>query len=239
MAYQKYYVWETDMNWRVIFITLFTIFLFSFQITAKEEKTSQPEWKEVKNSKGVRVYKRPRAGSKYNDLLAQITIAAPFEVALEFVKDCNSYHTWYGMCNALYVTKKISEKEFYMYFVLDTPMLTDRDVVVRVTMDWDIKKKTGWIKLKSVDSDYKNNSGLVRMPQLDGGFTLKEVGPDKFLVNYRVYADLGGSVPAWMVNIVSKKHPFDTACGARRTVKLEKYYKNAEKLYGKSFKRYN
>lgn len=229
------------MNWgkKCIRAALFLfITLLAFQTTAKEEKVLPATWKQIKNSKGVKVFARPRAGSKYRELLAHGTVKVPFEVGLELVKDCNCYFEWYGMCRELYVIKKISQKEYLMYFVLDMPIVTDRDVVVRVTADWNLEKRTGKITLASVESDYKKDAGLVRMPKLDGGFSFQEKGPDLFFVSYRVHADLGGSVPAWMVNIAAKKHPYETALGARKHVKKEKYYKRAEKLHNKSFKRY-
>ncbi len=235
------------MNWRKSTIRgflFFSVMVVSFSTTADDGKVKQVPWKEIKNKKGVKVYARPLPGSKYRELLAKGTAKVPFEVALEFVKDHESYHKWYGMCRELYAINQKSEKEILrkkeilMYFVLDMPFLTDRDVVVRVTGDWDFKKRQGWIKLQSVKSDYKKNSGFVRMPKIDGGFTFKEIGPDIFAITYRVHADLGGSVPAWMVNIAAKKHPYETALGARRHVYLEKYYKRAEKLHGKTFKRY-
>jgi len=234
-------VQEAFMNWRkstILLFLFFSVLVFSFTTTAQDGMTKQEPWKQIKNNNGVKVFARPSPGSKYRELLAKGTVKVPFEVGVEMVKDCDCYYQWYGMCRELYVIKRKSEKDFLMYFVLDMPFVTDRDVVVRVTGDWDMKKRQGWIRLQSVKSDYKKSSGYVRMPKIDGDFSFKEVGPDLFSVTYRVHADLGGSVPAWMVNIAAKKHPYETAMGAKKHVKSEKYYKRAEKLYGKSFKRY-
>lgn len=214
------------------------IILLAFQITAKEEKLKPAEWKQIKKSHGIKVFSRPRVESKYSELLAHGTAKVPFEEGLEFVKDSDCYFEWYGMCRELYVIKKISENEFLMYFVLEMPMVTDRDVVVRVTRDWNLEKKSGRVTLVSVESDYKKDSGLVRMPKLDGGFEFKETDPDLLFLSYHVHADLGGNVPAWAVNIAAKKHPYETALGLQKHVIKEKYYERAEKLYGKSFNRY-
>lgn len=226
------------MKWRKnvsLSVCLIFMVICALQIGAKEEKVKPDPWKLLKNKNGVKVFARHVPGSKYRELLAKGVVSVPFEVGLELVKDCDSYHEWYGMCKQLYVIRKISEKEYFMYFVLDMPLLTDRDVVVRVTADWDMEKKNGWVKLVSINSKYKMDSGLVRMPGLSGGFTFREVAEGKFEVTYKVHADLGGSLPAWMVNIAAKKHPYQTAVGARRHVKSEKYFKRAENLYGKKF----
>lgn len=220
-----------------LFICLIFLAVFSLQIGAKEEKVKPVPWKLLKSKNGVEVFARSVPGSKYRELFAKGLVDVPFEVGIEMVKDCDSYHEWYGMCKELYVIKKISEKEYLMYFVLDMPLLTDRDVVVRVTGDWDMEKKSGWMKLVSIESKYKKDAGFVRMPGLSGGFTFRQVADGKFEVTYKVHADLGGSVPAWMVNIAAKKHPYQTALGAKRHVKSEKYYKRAEELYGKKFSR--
>ncbi len=201
------------------------------------QKAKAEPWKLIKNKNGVKVFARSVKGSKYRELLARGTVDVPFEVGLELVKDCDCYHKWYGMCEKLYVIKKINDHEYIMYFVLDMPLVTDRDLVVRVKSEWDMEKRCGSVTLTSIDSDYKKNSGYVRMPKLTGGFTFREINDGKLEVSYRVHADLGGSVPAWMVNIAAKKHPYETAVGAKKYVNQEKFYRRAETLYGKKFAR--
>ncbi|MCP4606091.1 MAG: hypothetical protein GY847_37200 [Proteobacteria bacterium] len=195
-------------------------------------------WKLSKDSKGVKVFTKPKKGTDYLEMKAIGKTTYPFEIGVELLKDYDHYHEWYGMCKELKVIKKRSENDYDMYFILDVPFPgTDRDVVINVKTGWDFKKKTAWVKIKRIDSDYKKDSGLVRMTDLYGGFQVKKTAPDTVQVTYKIYADLAGSLPAWIVNLAAKKHPFDTVRGVSEQTKKQKYWKMASKVHNKQFVR--
>jgi hypothetical protein len=223
---------EGAMKSRIICCKILLLVVFiSLQGFAGDNGT----WKMIKDARGVKVYSRPYPGSDYKELYADGYEVVPFEVGVEFVKDCDAYHEWYGMCKELYVIKKYSEREYDMYFVLDVPVVTDRDLVVKVKSWWDIEKGDGWVTIDSMKSDYKKDSGCVRMPEMHGKFTFKRYENDKIYVKYWLHAEMGGSLPAWVVNIAATNHPFLTAVGAKRNVHKKQYFEQAGRIHGKQF----
>jgi len=62
------------------------------------------------------------------------------------------------MCGDLYVIEKRNIHDYDMYFVLDIPVASDRDLVINITTSWDYKKGQCQINIKRKDSKYKFRS---------------------------------------------------------------------------------
>ena len=115
-----------------------------------------------------------------------------------------------------------------VYHVQKVPVITDRDVVVHGKITVDYAKGIGRQDMKAVESDYKKDSGLVRMPKMVGSFEMKSLSPASTQVTYTMQADPGGTVPAWLANSTARKQPLKTLQGLRNIVKNQKYIKAAE-----------
>jgi hypothetical protein len=62
------------------------------------------------------------------------------------------------------------------------------------------------------------------MPSLRGHWTLSPLnGGRATQAEYQVHADPGGSLPGWIVNMVSKEIPFQTIASLREQVKRRHY----------------
>lgn len=206
------------------------VYLISFPLLADEK------WELMRDSDGVRVFVRPVEGSSLKEYKAIISSEVPFETAVEIVKDHNHYRDWYGMCKDLYVIKKYNAQNFDMYFVVDMPAAKNRDLVINVKTNWDYQKGILEVKIKSKDSNYNRDSGLVRMPSMNGGFTTKRIGKSGTQTTYTFFADTGGSLPSWIVNHIAWKHPHETMTGILRETKKPKYTERANKIHNTNFK---
>ena len=151
------------------------------------------------------------------------------------MKDYKEYATWYGMCKQLYLIKKNTVNNFDMYFVLDMPVVKDRDLVVTVTLDIDLKNGKVTVALHSKESSYKKDSGYVRIKKLTGKFILEKVDNNLLKITYIFFADVGGSLLPWIANIAAVEHPYKTLSGIARQCTKDKYYKTASELHNKEF----
>lgn len=190
-----------------ILFLIFTIVAFS----------QESQWKKVYDDKDdsyeMTILTRPIPGSPYKEFKGVTRSDIPFDVALKVIQDYANYHKWYGMCDALYAITVRNPKDIDMYFVLDLPVVKDRDVVVKVESGWDEQNGTAWVTMKSIDSDYKKDSGFVRMTSLKGRWDIKKLDDSHVEVMYQVHAELGGSLPAWVVNIAAIDQPKKTLKG--------------------------
>jgi hypothetical protein len=189
------------------------------------------EWKCIKDTDDVRTYARSVEGSDFKELKAVMFVDVSFEVAVEIAKDHDHYRDWYGMCEDLYVIEKRNDHDYDMYFVLDMPAGSDRDLVINITTDWDYEKGLCQVAIKGKDSPYKMDSGLVRMPKMDGRFTITRVNPNRIKAIYQFFADTGGSIPPWIVNQGAWRHPYETMAGLLKEVGKSKYTQRANRLH--------
>ncbi|PKL39199.1 MAG: hypothetical protein CVV44_10065 [Spirochaetae bacterium HGW-Spirochaetae-1] len=199
--------------------------------------TAQETWKLSKDSKGVKVFTRDVTGSPYKEMRAVMNSKTPFEVAVEVMKDPEHYYEWYGMCGGLSVINKKTDSNFDMYFILDLPVVTDRDVVINVVQHVDFAKGVAKVDINRIESTYKKDSGLVHMAKMNGTFTITRQSNGEIVIVYQLFADVGGSLPAWVVNIASTDHPFKTMTGVRKQSKQDKYWASAKALHKKDFVR--
>jgi len=189
-------------------------------------------WECVVSSDGVTVYSRAVEGSSYRELYAECIAENPFEVAVEIAKDPEHYFEWYGMCRELSVIEKRSAHDLDMYFVLDLPVATNRDLVVNVRPEWDAKKGLCTVVINRLESAYKPDSGLVRMPVMRGTIVIERLEENRVKCTYQFFAELGGMLPAWIVNLAAKRHPYETCLGMMRQGKKEVYWRRARAATG-------
>ncbi len=198
-----------------LLLFIMCVFLIAFSITGFSQTNV---WKLVyegtEDQATLKIYTRDIPGSPYKEFKGVSYSDIPFDIALKVIQDYNNYHKWYGMCNQLEAINVRNPKDIDMYFVLDLPVVTDRDVVVKVESGWDETKGTAWVTLTSInDSSYKKDSGLVRMTSLKGRWDIIKKDDNHVEVIYQVHAELGGSLPAWVVNIAAKDQPLKTLKG--------------------------
>ena len=208
----------------------FTFLLTFICITVTVFVFGQQQWKLIYEGKEdnavIKIYTRELPGSIYKEFKGVSYADIPFDVALKVIQDYTNYHKWYGMCDALYAITVRNPQDLDMYFVLDLPVVKDRDVVVKVESGWDENKGTAWVTMTSINaSEYKKDSGYVRMTSLKGRWDIIKKDENHVEVIYQVHPELGGSLPAWIVNISAKDQPLKTLKGV---------YKYSKKIIDKN-----
>ena len=210
-----------------------------FLIVVSTSFAADANWEFKSEKKGVKIYTRPLPGTPYPEMKAEFEGDIPFEVAVELGKDYENYHNWYGMTKELKPIKVRSAEDFDVYFVLAMPILSDRDAVLKVKINNDSAKGLFTVTMKSFENDYGKENKLVRMPKVEGEFSVTRLSPTRSKIVYRVYADVTGSIPVKIVNIAATKHPLDTLIGAgeelRKNHKENKYIQRANKLHNQNF----
>lgn len=197
---------------------------------------SRADWELKKDSDNARVYTRAVPGNENKEMMIELIDDVPFEVVAEVVKDYNTYENWYGMCKSLKFMNKNGNNDINMYFILDMPVLKNRDAVINVKYDFNFEKGVIKITLRSIESSYQINSGLVRMPKIDGTIVVTKEGNSKTKVVYTVFADLSSKVPAWLINRMAVKHPYDTGMGIKNQSRKKVYAERASTSNNKNYK---
>ncbi len=209
-------------------LQVFAILLFLFT-----SLFAQSQWREVKNSNGVKVLTRPAEGSPLDEFKGITIVDAPLEVIVEVIRDVDAQPEWMADCIEAKVVKKFNDNDYMVYSMNRAPWpVSNRDVVVRSKGNADMGKGTVSIIFTAMkDSSVPLRPGVVRMTDLLGQWHLKKIAPSKTEVVFIIRANPAGNIPASIANMTSREIPYRTLQNLKKMVKKEKYINLAREKY--------
>lgn len=188
-----------------------------------------PAWQKVTHEKGITVYKREVKNSAVKQLKASMVVKAPINRVLAVVLDFKTYRQWHPNIKKM---KHLDKEKVYIAYGLPMPA-SDRDVVLGKKVILDKGKRTVYLKMKH-RRDYRvpEQDGFVRIPRLSAQWAFTPVNQGRATaITFTGLADLGGWVPAWLVNYVAEKRVVGSVDRLRKRVRSEKVNRKLEKEY--------
>lgn len=161
---------------------------------------SQNDWKFRSEKQGVSIFSKKVKGSKVKAFKGIATLNVPLRKLYDLLLNHKDYPSWVYRCAEGKTLKKISDTEYYVYLVTNSPWpASERDDVTHVKIR---REPKGIVVFEMKDEpDYLPRvKSRVRVPFLKGYWKLVPLGEDKTQVIYEVQADPGGRIPAWIVN---------------------------------------
>jgi hypothetical protein len=196
-------------------------------VTAPEVRAENVgPWQQVRDEAGIRVQRRMVEGSNLHEFQGRGVIDAPLPTVLAVLHDVGRAPEWMHKCAGAHVVEHIDERHEVVYNRTAAPWpVADRDTVLASEAVFDARTHEVRIDFWSVTHPKEPPvRGVVRMPSLRGHWLLSPVnGGRATQAEYQVHADPGGSLPGWIVNMVSKQLPFQTIAGLREQVKRRHY----------------
>jgi hypothetical protein len=203
------------MSRRIYFI-LFCVFLGTTAFTQ--------EWQPRHTKDGIKTYSRKVNGSKIEALKMESDFDATASQLAAIIFDIGSCTEWLYSTKSCSVVKTVSPAELYYYSEISFPWPTDnRDFVSHIRAEQDPSSKTVVIRAENVRGWVPEKKGIVRIYQSAGKWTIRPSGPNKVHVEYELQVDPGGSLPSWMVNMLSTKGPLESFKSLRKQLKNPKY----------------
>jgi hypothetical protein len=139
---------------------------------------------------------------------------------LAVLADIGKLPQWIYQCQAARQLPGFSPDHTYAQFKGMWPA-ADRDVLMQSTVS---QQDDGSILLESRQAEgYALQEGFVRIPYLRNSFRLMPLRGGWTRLTFETQVDLGGLVPAWVINLVATKAPFATIEGLRKQLKLPAY----------------
>ena len=160
-------------------------------------------WSDVHARDGVSVSARAHAGSKIHEMRAISIIDAPPERVLAVLDDIERYPSFMPPTTVARLLSRDKDQSYY-YMEINPPVIARRDYCIRVGMQRfpDGRLRSHW----STDNSGcpAERRGVVRVPSNVGEWILQPLDEGRRThVVYRCHIEVGGQVPAWMVNRVS------------------------------------
>lgn len=187
---------------------------------------AQVECELKKDQDSIKVYSCSSEQSKFKSIKASFEVDATAPQLAAMILDIVGYNEWqYNTINAK-ILKRISKQELIYYVEVVAPWpVSNRDLIVHLKVEQDpITKKM--IFTANGEPDYLPvKEGITRVPMSKSKWIVTPVSPTKQKVEYSMTINPSGSVPAWMMNMVSADGPFESFSSLKNKIKGRKYTK--------------
>ncbi len=198
-----------------------TFFLFAFA----QQDVKIAAWEKVKVKNGIVVYVRENSLSDVNEVRAEATVNATLSAVVYLIKHVEKQPDWAYATKEARVIKKINNYRWLIYTRTDAPWpVDDRDCVSDITMK-QFSDSSIFIKTINVDTVLDEVENVVRIPMVKASWRLIPVDANTTKVRFQILVDLGGSVPAWVVNLFIENGPYNTMANFKEEVAKKKYQK--------------
>lgn len=176
--------------------------------------TFAQSWTTAKNKNGVKVETRFIKGWNLKEFRATTTVQTTLSKAVNAYVDPAQRKKF--MTNAeVSNLKVISPDHFICYYRGYAPWpAADRDDISRSK----VYRSNQQVKITSESlPDYiPNKDGVIRIPRSKGFWLFKDLGNGNVQITQQSVADLGGSIPDWLVNSAIVDAPFNMLSGMRK-----------------------
>lgn len=179
------------------------------------------KWETITREQGVLVSTRAEPGRQFPSFRGIGRVNADVWEVLAILADADRHQEWMHQCNGSKLVRAIDSANRIIYNRTDAPWpVKDRDVVLHSTYSIAKEGKDIWARFEQTrDGAMGPVDGVVRMTRLVGHYHLVKTGDAQCLVEYRVNADPGGSLPDWVVTQTTKDLPLHTLINLRERTK--------------------
>ncbi|NOZ34624.1 MAG: START domain-containing protein [Chlorobi bacterium] len=204
-------------------ILILLINLFSwFPINEKNIKIN--EWKLVKDKDGIKAYVREVSGSDVKQVRVTMSVKSTLTAPVAIVRDVSSHPKWIYRCKIAKILKTVSESNHYYYNETEAPWpVSNRDIVTHAVITQDNISKIVTITSTGVPDFIPEKEDIVRIKKLNAQWKFIPKANGIINVDFTLLIDLGGDLPAWLINLAIADGPFETVYNMRKEIVKLKY----------------
>ncbi len=182
------------------------------------------EWKPGTAKDGIKTYSRQVPGTKINALKMESDFDATASQLVAVILDISACTDWLYSTKSCAVVKTVSPSELYYYSEIGFPWPTaNRDFVSHIKVIQDPATKIITINAENVSLFVPEKKDIVRIKESVGKWTIRTIAKNRIHVEYELQVDPGGSLPSWLVNMLSVKGPYESFKTLRAQVKKPAY----------------
>jgi hypothetical protein len=178
---------------------------------------SQSGWELKRDRDGVVIYTRESPDSPLKEYRASAVYDCSLKEVYDIAMDLESRPDWVINCTGLEIIDTVDGKiRYHTSYDIPWPM-QDRDLVVELEKK-EYTPAYAHLLTRSIDLEYPLKKGVVRMPRYREEVFYEKI--DEGHTRFRVegFADPGGSVPAWVVNMFLVDGTYDSVIRTREII---------------------
>lgn len=168
-------------------------------------------WTLKKDENGIKVYTRYPPGSNLKQVRVVNTVKSSLSAIVSLLLDTKNYPGWIYACSEAQTLKIINDREQYQYTVTNVPWpVSDRDVAAHFKVEQDSSTRIVSVNSTGIPDYIPDKEGRVRVQHFQSNYKLTPLDSGMVKVEFELYVDPGGSVPAWLINSNIVLAPYNT-----------------------------
>jgi len=208
-----------------LFVFLEATLLSIFATESIQPTNPNDGWKFVKESGGVSLYSRARAGTALKEFKAVGEIDAPTRAVHNVIDDLDSYPSFMPYTAECRLIKRDGDS-IVTYQRLSPKIVADRDYTLRIRKkSWPGQDGIVYLDEWKPANEFgpSEKRGVLRVKLNEGSWLMEPAGATKTRATYFIYTDSGGQLPAFLANVASEIGIKKVFAAVRKQVKDPKY----------------
>ena len=185
---------------------------------------AQETWKFHTEKEGVRVYTKSLLTSKIKALKVESILNASASQFVSVIMNIDKSTEWVYNTKSSVLVKQVSPSELFYYSEVTLPWpAQNRDFIAHIAVTQNPATKTITIDAPCVSGFVPVKEGIVRVTQSQGRWIVFPISKKQVKVEYTIAVDPGGSIPAWLVNLVASQGPLESFKMLKRQLQKPEY----------------
>ena len=170
------------------------------------------------------MFTRNVADSKIKAIQIRSVINASLSQLVAVILDIDATAEWAPGTKSAVILQRPGPAELYYYSEVRFPWpASNRDFVAHLRVMQDPVTKTVTVHSANIPDRAPLKKGVVRVLHAVGKWTIVPKEKNRLEVLYELLADPGGSIPAWVVNLLSTRSPLEAFTRLRAQVTKPAY----------------
>lgn len=199
-------------------------FLILVLNSASFQSRGQTQWTLKTDEDGIQLYTKSVSASNYKSLKTVCTLQTSLNSVAAVLLDVQHTKEWVFGTSSSNILKQDSPTAVYFYAEMGMPWpVTNRDFIVKISILQDPFSKVITVLAENHPDYLPKKKKLVRIRTSSGKWLIEPLPNGRVRVEYQLYVDPGGTVPASLVNMFSGKGPFESFKNLRKRVAMKQY----------------
>jgi hypothetical protein len=205
---------RSEMTKKATFAVLLAFLLFC---PCSGVFAAEHPWELKKNEDGIQVHVRQVDGSAILEYKGVTVVNAGLDKVVRLFEEDARVREWFHQCSESRLIRTNSPEDKVLYFVIAMPWpVKDRDLVFRRIRSKD--SATGAVEYRTsvAPKVFPRQKDKIRMPYLNGIWRFTPLKDGRTEMYYQQHSEVGGHIPAWLVNRLAVNIPFNSLANFRR-----------------------
>jgi hypothetical protein len=189
---------------------------------------AQHNWILKTDQDGIKVFTSTQTNSKIKAVKVECTLKATLSQLAVVIFDISASNQWVYRTKNCMVLKQINPGEIYYYAEVETPWpVTNRDFIAHLKLSQNPVTKVMVVEANNAPCFVPQKHNVVRIMESVGKWVVSLNNDHTIKVEYTLFTDPGGNLPAWLINMFIAKGPLESFQKLRELIK-NPVYANAQ-----------